>query len=86
MSKKLNRPVIFTEMGYRSIDDPLTRPWDYRDKAQKYIQKYKRWPLRLYYLSLCLNLGGRADLYGNGFLITIQLEEKIIWDLRHKIN
>ena len=36
MSQKLNRPVLFTEMGYRSIDDPLSRPWDYRDKAQKY--------------------------------------------------
>lgn len=39
MSKQLNRPVIFTEMGYRSIDDPLRRPWDYRDKAQKYNPK-----------------------------------------------
>ena len=36
MSQKLNCPVIFTEMGYRSIDDPLSRPWDYQDKAQKY--------------------------------------------------
>lgn len=39
MSKKINRPVIFTEMGYRSIEDPLSRPWDYRDKAQKYNPK-----------------------------------------------
>lgn len=39
MTKKLNRPVIFTEMGYRSIDDPLSRPWDYSDKAQKYNPK-----------------------------------------------
>ena len=36
VSKKINRPVIFTEMGYRSIDDPLTHPWDYRDITQKY--------------------------------------------------
>ena len=39
MSKKINRPVIFTEMGYRSIEDPLSRPWDYSDKAQKYNPK-----------------------------------------------
>ena len=55
-------------------------------KHKNIIQKCRRWPLRLYYLSLCLNLGGRADLFGNGFQIMQQLEEKIIWDLRHKIN
>lgn len=39
VSKEFNRPVLFTEMGYRSIDDPLRRPWDYRDKAQNYNPK-----------------------------------------------
>ena len=32
LSDSLKRPVVFTEMGYRSIDDPVSRPWDYRQK------------------------------------------------------
>jgi len=39
VNKEFNRPVLFTEMGYRSIDDPLRRPWDYRDKVQNYNPK-----------------------------------------------
>jgi len=32
-STLFNRPVLFTEMGYRSISNPLSRPWDYNKKA-----------------------------------------------------
>lgn len=29
MSLTFDRPILFTEMGYRSIRNPLSRPWDY---------------------------------------------------------
>lgn len=32
-STLFNRPVLFTEMGYRSISNPLSRPWDYSENA-----------------------------------------------------
>lgn len=35
MSKALDRQILFTEMGYRSVTDPLSQPWDYR-KVQAY--------------------------------------------------
>lgn len=35
MSATFDRPILFTEMGYRSITNPLSRPWDY-SKGQAY--------------------------------------------------
>lgn len=35
-SKKEKRGIIFTEMGYRSIDQPTLRPWDYNNKNLPY--------------------------------------------------
>tara|TARA_R110001592_G_scaffold307299_3_gene581005 strand:+ start:22263 stop:23255 length:993 start_codon:yes stop_codon:yes gene_type:complete len=31
ISDSLNVPIIFTEIGYRSIDDPFTKPWESYD-------------------------------------------------------
>lgn len=39
LSKKTQRPILFTEMGYRSIPDPLSRPWDYRSSPKAYDPK-----------------------------------------------
>lgn len=36
LSQQMDRPILFTEMGYRSIPDPLSRPWDYRTAASHY--------------------------------------------------
>ncbi len=36
LSQQMDRPILFTEMGYRSIPDPLSHPWDYRTAAPEY--------------------------------------------------
>lgn len=35
-SEKYNRKIVFTEMGYRSIDQPTTKPWDYSLREQAF--------------------------------------------------
>ncbi len=36
LSERENKAVLFTEMGYRSIADPLSRPWDYSVQQQPF--------------------------------------------------
>ena len=35
-SEKYNRKIVFTEMGYRSIDQPTSKPWDYSLREQAF--------------------------------------------------
>ncbi len=35
-SKTQKRPIIFTEMGYRSVNQPTIRPWDYSNRDLPY--------------------------------------------------
>lgn len=35
-SVEQNRKIVFTEMGYRSINQPTSRPWDYSLRDQPY--------------------------------------------------
>lgn len=39
LSKKWNKPIIFTEIGYRSIDGANTAPWDYQVSAKIDLQE-----------------------------------------------
>lgn len=39
LSDSLQKQVLFSEMGYRSIDDPVSRPWDYHQKSVRYNSK-----------------------------------------------
>ncbi|MEL6944777.1 MAG: hypothetical protein AAFO82_19135, partial [Bacteroidota bacterium] len=37
-SKKYDRPILFTEIGYRSVEGTATRPWEWH-KAGDYVSK-----------------------------------------------
>jgi hypothetical protein len=73
-------------MGYRSIDDPLRRPWDYRDKAQNYNPKMQAMVLEALLKEFMPQPWWQGALFGNGFPIILMLGEKIIRALHHRIN
>ena len=39
LSRKWNKPILFTEIGYRSIDGANTAPWDYQVSAKIDLQE-----------------------------------------------
>ncbi len=48
LSKEMDRPVVFTEYGYRSISECAVKPWDYSDR-QKPNEKAQELALKALY-------------------------------------
>ncbi|NVK64827.1 MAG: glycoside hydrolase [Flavobacteriales bacterium] len=62
LSKKFDRPILFTEYGYRSVAGCAAKPWDYSD-SDKQDEKTQQYALKALY-----HVFWNEDNYVGGFL------------------
>ena len=85
-SEKVNRSILFTEIGYRSIHRSTVKPWDYSVREQPYNGKAQADALEAMFLSFQGKTGGLEGLFGSGFLIMLTLMVFRTQPFRHRIN
>ena len=85
-SKKENRSILFTEIGYRSIHRSTVKPWDYSVREQPYNGKAQVDALEAMFLSFQKKTGGLEGLFGSGFLIMLTLVVFRTQPFHHRIK
>lgn len=66
--KKIGRPILFTELGYRSVDYAARRPWEYEDSEQSPVVSDVNQDLQLRCFQSALNSLKGEDWF-KGFLV-----------------